>query len=317
MTMDAADAVRPDERKRRGQPAEHSPASGIGMLILATFLFSLSDLCAKMLSERLPALEVVWLRYLAVSLAVIPGLAWGGQFLTSIRSAQPMLQVLRALFALGSAVFFLFALKFLSTAEATATYFVSPILVVLLSALVLREPLVRQRCIGAAVGFAGVLIIVQPGTDAFRPASLLPMLAALSWAGAAIATRLIRRDRPVTTIAYTAWTGCIVSTSLMPFVWVPLSWGDIAPVLGLGMAGASGHWLIVEAYRRAELSVLAPFSYSQIVWASVLGVLAFGSIPGTATIVGSVIICATGLYVARYERGQAQVSTAAPSPAKF
>ena len=134
-------------------------------------------------------------------------------------------------------------------------------------------------------------------------AALLPLLAAASWAGTAIVTRLMSgTDQPTTTLTYSALVGLGVLTVMVPFVWIRPTWTEVGLALVMGLLSTAGHGLVVLGYRHASASVLAPFSYVQLIWAGALGFMVFGSLPDQFTFLGAGIIVASGLYTAYRER---------------
>jgi drug/metabolite transporter (DMT)-like permease len=278
-----------------------SPLRGILFLIASTIVFSIADVITKRLASTLPPPEVAWMRYVTFALVVIPVvLLKGGPAL--LRSRRPGLQVLRGFGMVGSSLLFIESLPYLPLADATAIFFVSPILIMALSVIVLGESVGWRRWSAAALGFIGVMIVVRPGTGAFQSAALLPMIGASSWAVGAVVTRKIGGDHAFTTLAYSALVGTLVLSALMPFNWVTPDATEIGLGLCMGVLFAIGHWLIVLAYRHGNASLIAPFSYVQLIWAGSLGYLAFGSIPDAWTITGAGIIALSGLYTAYRER---------------
>jgi drug/metabolite transporter (DMT)-like permease len=207
----------------------------------------------------------------------------------------------------GSVLFFTSALRFLPVAEATAASFVSPIFITGLSVVFLGESAGMRRWLAALVGFAGVLVIIRPGTAAFQPATLLAILAAASWAVAVVVTRkLTRHDRLGTTLVYSALSGLVILSVAAPFNWVAPGWPEIAVGAVIGVASTTGHWLVAWAYRIAPASVLAPFSYTHLLYATVFGYLIFGTLPDTVTWLGAGLIIGSGLYTAHRERVRAR-----------
>ena len=286
----------------------NAPGIGILLILASTAFFSCSDIATKHLAGSLPAIEIAWLRYIGFCVLMVPAaIAKGPGRL--LRTHRPGLQILRGLAMVLSAVLFTFSLRFLPVAEATATNFVSPLFITALSIPLLGEKVGWRRWTAALVGLLGVLIVVRPGTSAFHPAALLPILAALSWAGAAILTRkLSGGDKPATTLAYSALTGLAVLTLLVPFDWVLPDWRELAVGALIGLVATAGHWMIVLAYRQADASVLAPFSYMQLIGSGVLAFLIFGAIPDSWTFVGAGVIIASGLYTAHRERVRSRLA---------
>ncbi|WP_040638935.1 DMT family transporter [Microvirga lotononidis] len=282
-----------------GAPA--SPLRGILFLIASTVVFSVADVITKQLASTLPPPEVAWMRYVTFALVIIPVvLIKGGP--TLFRSQRPSLQVVRGLGMVGSSIMFIQSLPHLPVADATAIFFVSPILIMALSVLFLGETVGWRRWTAAAIGLIGVMIVVRPGTGSFQPAAFLPIVSASSWAVGAVVTRKITGDHALTTLAYSASVGSIVLSALMPFHWVMPNGTEIALGLCMGVLFAIGHWFVVMAYRHGNASLIAPFSYVQLIWAGTLGYLVFGSLPDSWTIAGAGLICMSGFYTAYRER---------------
>jgi drug/metabolite transporter (DMT)-like permease len=285
--------------------APPSQLRGTLLMAASTVFFACSDVITKLLAASLPAVEIAWLRYATFALLVAPLLLMNGGG-TLLRSQRPGLQVLRGLGMVGSTILFTAGLRFLPVADATAIYFISPILIMALSIVFLGEVVGWRRWSAAAVGLLGVLIVIRPGTGAFQTTAFLPLLGATSWAAAAVVTRKMSgRDHALTTLAYSAFIGFFVLSAFLPLIWVVPTWQEIALGLCVGILSTIGHWFVILAYRHANASVIAPFSYVQLIWAGVLGYVAFGSLPDRWTIVGAVIIAASGLYTAYRERVRA------------
>jgi len=189
-------------------------------------------------------------------------------------------------------------------AEATAINFISPVFITALSIPLLGEKVGVRRWAAAVVGFAGVMLIVRPGTSAFQLAALYPIGAALIWAGAAIATRLMSSERPETTLAWSAVVGFLVLSAVVPFEWHAMTLHDAGFAVLTGIASTIGHWLVIRGYQKASASILAPYSYVQLLFASLFGFAAFGVLPGYWTLVGGAVIAASGLYTAYRERAR-------------
>jgi drug/metabolite transporter (DMT)-like permease len=275
---------------------------GILAMVGGTALFACGDVFAKMLTGELPPLMIAWMRY-----AVFAGLMLAFVLATrggsGLVSQRPLLQVVRGLGMLGSAIFFMSGLVFLPVADATAIFFILPILLTAFAVVFLGEPVGWRRWAAAMVGFCGVLIVMRPGTAAFQIASLFPILAALSWATAATITRFMSAsDPPVTTLTYSALVGFGIASLAVPFFWVTPEPHQWAIALAMGLVSSAGHGLVVLALRDASASLVAPYAYGQIVWAGALAFLAFGVIPDGYTILGAAIIGGAGIYISYRER---------------
>ena len=276
------------------------PARGIALILASTTFFAASDVLTKALANSLPAFEITWIRYVVFSSLILPVLlATSG----GARSRRPGLQVVRGFGTVLSSLLFAAGVAVLPIAEASAINFVSPILITALSIPLLGEAVGWRRWTAALAGLVGVLIVIRPGASTFATASLLPLAAAASWAGAAVVTRMMSgADRPITTLAYSALVGTAVTSLIVPFVWVLPTKAELGLGVGIGLLSTAGHWLVVLAYRHAAASTIAPFSYVQLIWAGVLGFLVFGSVPDLCTVAGASIIALSGLYTAHRER---------------
>lgn len=287
------------------------PMRAILLVVLAVACLSCSDATAKYLGRTLPPAEIAWMRYVVFTALVMP-LALRGGSLRVLRTTRPGLQVVRGLGMLGSALFFIMAMQHLPLAEAAAISFVSPVFVTVLSILLLAEKVGIRRWAALLVGLAGVIIVIRPGAEGFQPASLLPILTAFSWALGLVATRKMTvQENPLTTMVWSALTGLIVLTALLPLhaVW-PTPWEMLLGVF-IGLVYTASQWLLILAYRQGEASVLAPFTYVQLIWSTALGFLVFGAVPDQWTFVGTGVIIASGLYTAHRERMRARERRAA------
>ncbi|WP_137390921.1 DMT family transporter [Rhodoligotrophos defluvii] len=275
---------------------------GVLLIVLATVFFSVSDIAAKYLTETIGAIQIAWMRYVVFCLLVVPWALYRGGW-GMFHTRHPGRQVLRGLYMVLSTILFVTGLAYLDVADATAINFVSPIFITALAIPLLGEKVGIRRWTAAAIGLAGVLIIVQPGSSAFQLAALFPIAAAAVWALAAIITRVMNdTESPQTTLVYSAVVGLAVLSLLVPFEWRMPGMAEIAIGSLIGLSSTLAHWLFVLAYRHANASVLAPFSYIQIIWASGIGFLVFSTLPGLWTYVGGAIIAASGLYTAHRER---------------
>ena len=293
----------PKKSASRKAPARADrPFKGIALILLSTIFLGTSDVTSKYLSSTLPSIEITWIRFLVFALIMSPAMVPGSP-LFALRTGRVGLQFLRGAALLGSSLFFISGLRFLPIAEASATGFVAPLFVTALSIVFLGEKVGLRRWIATALGLIGVLIILRPGTSAFHIAAFFPLLSAFCWASTLIMTRMISgRDAAITTMTYSAITGLAIMTVMVPFAWVTPTWHDILFGILVGVASTAGQWIVVLAFRYADASVLAPFSYTQLLWVSLLGFFIFGEVPSIWTVVGAVFIVASGLYTAHRER---------------
>jgi drug/metabolite transporter (DMT)-like permease len=302
--LDSAPLPLPEKKPatRKAPARADRPFKGIALILASTVFLGTSDVTAKYLSATLPSIEIAWIRFLVFALIMSPAMLPGSP-LYALKSSRPGLQLLRGAALVGSSLFFISGLRFLPIAEASATGFVAPLFVTALSIIFLGEKVGMRRWIATAVGLVGVIIILRPGTGAFHPAAFFPLVSALAWACTLIMTRMMSgSDRAITTMTYSAVAGLCILSAMVPFVWVTPTWHDIMFGILIGVASTAGQWIVVLAFRYADASVLAPFSYTQLLWVSILGFLVFGEVPDIWTITGAAFIVASGLYTAHRER---------------
>ncbi len=277
------------------------PLRGILIILGAVFCFTLSDAMAKWLGQTMPVTQINWVRYLVfVPFAWILVLRTAGGHL---HVKHPMQQVVRGLLLAFSALLFVFAIQLMPLAEATSVGFVSPLLITALSVVMLGEVVRASRWAAIVVGLLGVLVIVRPGTEAFQPAALLVVGSSAAWAVAVVLTRrMAGHDPTATTLLWSAVVGLVAMTFALPFGWEWVGPADWALGIALGLVASAGQYLMVQAYRFAPASLLAPFSYSSLLWSATLGWALFGALPDIWTLAGAVIIVVSGLVAARPDR---------------
>jgi drug/metabolite transporter (DMT)-like permease len=281
---------------------------GVLLLVGSTVFFAVTDVMTKQLTMALPVSQIAWMRYATYALVMVPFVyLTGGPAL--FRTRRPGLQVLRALAMVASTLLFTTALPYLPVADATSIFFVAPIIIMALSIVFLGEKVGIRRWSAAAVGLIGVLIVIRPGSGAFQAAALLPLAGAASWAMGAVITRKTGSDHAFTTMIYTSIIGAVALSVAVPFEWVTPSWS--VALLGIAAGGlfTAGQWFLIMAYRQGDASAIAPFSYTQLIWAGLLGYWVFGATPDAWTILGAGIIAASGLYTAYRERVRALEKT--------
>lgn len=271
---------------------------GIALVTITTVMFAVLDASAKWLVMTLPVMQVVWMRFLTHSLLSIAVFAPSGQG-DLWRWRHPRLQLLRGLMLASMTALNFWALQFLQLAETGAMQFSVPILIALLSAWWLGERLDAKRWLAIAVGFAGVLVIIRPGSQGFHPAILLSALNAVLYALFNMMTRyLASNENPATTQMTSALVATLALTPFALWQWqhpaTLQEWGVMALA---GLCGGIGHYFVAVAHRYASAAVLGPFLYQQIIYMSVLGWLVFDQVPDAAVVLGAVVVVASGLYL--------------------
>ena len=220
------------------------------------------------------------------------------------RTRRLRLQLLRSAMLLCATFCFFGGLRYLPLAEGSAITFLAPIFVVVLSGPMLGERPDRARWIAALTGFAGILILLRPGSAVFHPAALLLLLAALCNALYFLLTRKLVDDSVHTTLFYSALVGTLGLSLGMPWeigAGAP-TLKESLPFVLLGLLAGVGHWSIIGAFQHAPAALLTPFAYLQMIWATTYGFLLFGQLPDRWSALGMTIIVASGLLLALRER---------------
>jgi len=287
---------------------DHPLRRALPPILLAGLFFSTLDATAKYLVQFHALFFVVWARYAGQVLISTP-IAWrmGGRGFW--RTKHLRIQLLRSFFLVCATLCFFGALRYLPLAEGTAISFLAPMFAMLLSGPVLGEKPTRARWLSAIGGFVGILILVRPGSAVFHPATGLLVLAALSNAMYQLLTRRLPLDSAHTTLFYSAIVGTVLLSLLLPFADVDnvVSGWHAALLMMLGLFAGVGHGMLITAFLRAPASLVAPFTYVHMVWATAWGYAIFGQLPDGFSALGMGIIVASGVALLVHERRQARV----------
>ena len=286
--------------KAAARPTD-APLRGIVMMCFAVLCFATMNTLVKDLRGELPVVEIIWGRYFfhfALILVLFPR-----RIPTLLNSDDKGLEIARSVLVLLATACMFVALGFMPLADAVAITFVGPLLIVALSALILRETVGPRRWGAVIVGFIGVLVIIRPGAGAFQLAALLPVGVAFFYALFQIITRhLSHRSDPLNMLFYTALVGALAMSVIVPFDWQTPTAAQWLMLIAVGFLGGLGHYAIIKAYERSEAALVAPFAYTEIIWVTSLGLLVFGDFPDLFTFAGTAIIVASGVYVLHRER---------------
>ena len=275
-----------------------SQRAALGWLFVGITLFATMDAAAKWVAQTYPLTAAVWLRYLVPTLLV-------GGYLVATRgwkfahAARPGIQILRGITLVVSTLCFWTALSHLPLVEAATVSFICPTIVVIFSALLLGERPQRTHWIALALGFIGVLIALRPGLTHTGVGAIAALSSAAFYALYLVLTKKVadQADSLVlllhaNAIGALALTVIAPATARMPNItaeWIILP--------ALGVFGAIGHWCMIKAYSRADAATLAPFMYAQLLVATFYGWLIFDNLPDGYTLLGMLVILASGLYV--------------------
>ena len=276
----------------------YRPWLGIFYMCVACALFPVMNGMVKFLTATYPFQEVVWVR-LAAHLVLMSVVFLPQRGLGLLRTQAPMQQVVCSLGLLGATFFFFSAARYVGVTDAIAISFLSPLAVTFLAWPLLGERITFGRLASVVIGFAGVLIVIRPGSSVFQWASLMIVASAVSYAVYQIIVRRVAAvDSPATTAFYSALGCTIVASLFVPFAWkTPDNWRDVAMMLSLGFFGGFGHYCVARAFSYAPANLIAPLNYTQMIGSVVVGYLMFAEIPDFYTWLGSAVIIAAGLLV--------------------
>jgi len=271
--------------------------AGIIAMLVAMASFACGDSLMKLASVDLPTGELVWLRALGMASVSFVYALVTGAFRNAWRMVAPPM-LLRALGDVGGAISFQSALARMAFADLIAIIQANPLLVTAASAVFLAERVGWRRWTAAAVGLMGVLLIVRPGTSAFTWWSILALLSVLFSTLRDVSTKCIDRAVPAVLIIWVSSTAVGIGGLLLAFFeeWV---WPEpmvLLQVMGAGAFSLTGHVCIIAAVRKGDLSAVAPFRYSIVIWALILGFLIWGTLPDMLTLLGMLIVTSAGLY---------------------
>jgi drug/metabolite transporter (DMT)-like permease len=287
-------------------PDVHPLRRALPMFLLAGLCLSSLDATGKYLVRDHALFLVVWARYAGQMLVVTP-FAWQRAGAGFWRTRHPVLQLLRSSFLLVATICFFAALRYLPLAEGSAITFLAPIFVVVLSGPLLGERPTRERWVAVVAGFIGILILARPGSAVFHPAALLFVVAALGNALYLLMTRKLADESAYTTLFYSALAGTVGLSLALPwqFDGAAPTLRDGALFLLLGLFAGLGHWFVISAYLIAPASLLTPFTYLQMIWATLYGFAVFGQLPDRWSALGMTVIVASGLWLALQGRARA------------
>lgn len=266
------------------------------LMILAVFCFSLMDASVKALAPRIGVLPALWARYAGqmalVLILVAPRLT------RVVRTRYPVLQVLRSVLLMCATGFFFLGLSRIPITDAAALMSVNPVIITLGAALFLGEALGPRRIAGIAAALIGAMIVIRPGSAVFSPDALLPLAAACCYSAYALLTRRVGPGEDVwTSLFYTGLVGTILLSLAVPAAWQAPGAVGWALIASIAFFGTAGQMALIRAFSQGEAAMLAPYSYSGLIFATAWGALFFAEWPDLWTVSGALVIAGAGLYV--------------------
>ena len=297
-----------------------APGRGIFLIAAGIAIFSIQDIIIRTLGSTYPALEIMFIRGFVAMIFIGLMVYMDGGFST-LRVRRPVLNIVRGLLQVVSYTAYYMAMAAMPIAEVTAIFFVSPLFVTLLSTVFLGEAVGIRRWSAMLVGFAGVVIIVRPGSGLLDPAALLPLIAAGTYATSVIITRRIGKTQTGSSLAFIAMMtfvtvsglgglafgdGSLATDSHPSLAFLLRAWtvphgSDLAMIAACGLIAAFGFYCLAQGYRIAPASLVAPFEFVAMPLAVMWGVVVWAEYPPVSTIAGIGLIIASGLYVLNRE----------------
>ena len=278
-----------------------SPVRAIGYMLAGGALLTLSDAVVKSLTPFYPTGQILFYRALFIFLPILV-FTWrsGGANVLRVKNVKG--QAARAFCVIGGSFCFVTGLQYLPLADMIAIGFAAPLVVTSMAPVFLGEQVGWRRWLAVGAGFAGVLVMVRPTGDAFQWAIIFPIAAVLFGSTRDVVTRHILRSESTLAVLFVTTTMVLLAGLA---TW-PLGWSTLDPwhlwrFLVVGILVGGGHYLVIEAFRYGEASVVVPFKYTNLIWATLFGYLLFGHLPRAGTITGAAIVVVTGIYILHRE----------------
>ena len=274
-----------------------STSIGIIFAILAYFSFSLLDTIQKTAVIYHSIFQILFLKYI-FTLFLSVAESYRKKNNNFFISKNFKLQITRSILSIIESGCFVLSFKYLTLADAHSIASLTPVIVVALSAIILRENVNLKTWIAIFFGFLGVLIIMRPGLSIFDPKSLIPLVAAFFLSLYQIVTRKVsENDSSETSLFYTSILGIIIMSFMLPFFWQPMQSFSYFIFLGVGFFFSVGIYFQIIALGYAKASVVQPFHYTLVLWAIILGYIFYNDLPDIPTLIGATVITISGIYV--------------------
>lgn len=290
-----------------------SPLRGIGLMVLSVALFSIMDALVKLLAQTYHPFQVAFFRSLFALLPIgVMVAARGGMPILATRRLGG--HAARSVVGIAALLMFFYSFAHMKLADVVAVGFAAPLFITALSVPLLGEKVGWRRWSAVLVGFAGVILVVDPGSGILDPVALIALSAALFYAFAVVVIRkLSSTESNAAIVFYFSVAATLVCGAMMPFLWIPPTAEHLVLLALIGILGGSAQYVMVEAFRWGPVSVLVPFEYTAIAWSLSFGFFAFGETASVQMLVGVAIIAASGLYILHRETVRARAARAAPA----
>ncbi len=278
-----------------------SSKKGIITLIIATFFLALMDGMSRYMAELYDVLNINMFRFWIIgSFVILISLRGRGVLQSILKTKQPVAQISRGLLFISSLLMAIYSYTQVGLIVTHALMAVFPLLTVLLSGLFLEEEITRIKVVAVGVGFVGVIIIINPINLEFSLVSVLPLISAVTFAIYAVLTRKVAStDNTETSFFWVSLVSAIAITIPSPLFYKTIQFSDLYFLVLLCTFSLVGHFLLTNAYRHAEASVLQPFSYFHLFFASIVGIIFFQDPLTISTVAGGGLIVFGGILISR------------------
>lgn len=274
-----------------------SNLKGAGLGLLGMGLFACADVTIKALGAGYDPFQIIFFACL-MSVPLLAGMAMADPDAGSLRPVKPGLMALRSVVVVLNGIAGTYAFSTLPLAQCYAIFFTMPIFITLLSAVLLGERIDLLRGLAVAAGLVGVVVALDPEGASLTWAHGVALAGAVCGAANYVIIRVSGGvERTVVMILYPTMVQMVVAAVVLPFVYLPMPFPDLALTAVMALAGFAGYLAVIAAYRAAPGIVVAPMQYSQILWAAVLGALLFDEVTTLRTVVGVVVIIAAGVVI--------------------
>jgi drug/metabolite transporter (DMT)-like permease len=275
---------------------------GILFAIFAYFSFSLLDATQKTLVIYYSVFQLLLIKYFFVLfLSLIESRRKNNTIF--YKSKNVKMQIFRSVLSVFESGFFVLSFKYLSLADAHSVGSLAPVIVVALSAIILKEKVSTKTWIAIFIGFIGVLIILRPTSSIFDPKALLPLIGAFALGLYQVITKKVSKYDPTeVSLFYTSVVGIVIMSFLASSFWKPIDSSSYILFLAIGVFFSLGIYLQIIALSKARASIVQPFHYTLIFWAIILGYIFYDDIPDFFTLIGALVITISGIFVIKQTR---------------
>ena len=291
------------ENTQQASPEDaDNTVKGIVALVVATLFFAGQDAITKHLTETVPIAQIIFVRFFFFSIFALVFASRSIGIRRAFVSQKPSLQILRGLLIVSEIALFAWCLHFMGLAEMHAIFASFPLVITVLSIPILGEKVGWRRWLAVGLGFAGTLIIIQPGPAGFNRYAVFVLICVVMFALYNLLTRKVsRHDHFETSLLYFGVVGFVMTLIAIPFFWQPVNTDETIWLLIISVTGIIGHLLLIKSLQLAPAVILQPFNYFVLVWAIGIGYLAYNEVLSTTELMGAALVVFSGIYIARRE----------------